>query len=303
MRCMPTIVSPLYVYLQGSLLKFTTRSLTASPPSCVLVHGILGSRRNLQSFANRILEANPSWQVILVDLRNHGDSPGASTGISGPHSVEACATDVLSLLTTLRLFPSVIVGHSFGGKVVLSMAQQFAIASGATTPGARLPRPVDVWVLDTTPGEVRLGFSAENRQDHPEDLIQALMKFPSPVSQRRDVVNYLQSRGFSTDIARWMTTNLKAHATVPQALDWSFDLPGVAEMYQSYTSTDMTGLVRERPEGLALHFVRAERSTFRWDGQVVADIEMGGGKVHLLRNAVSLSIHTYPSLYRADLYL
>ena len=45
---------------------------------------------------------------------------------------------MLKLLRDLRLFPEVLIGHSFGGKVVMSMAQQFGLV------GMRLPRPVKV---------------------------------------------------------------------------------------------------------------------------------------------------------------
>lgn len=55
----------------------------------------------------------------------------------GPHTVESSARDVLQLLRDLRMFPHMLVGHSFGGKVVMSMAHQF---------GQRLPRPVQVRV-------------------------------------------------------------------------------------------------------------------------------------------------------------
>jgi pimeloyl-ACP methyl ester carboxylesterase len=53
----------------------------------------------------------------------------------GPHTVQSAARDVLALLREQRMFPHMLVGHSFGGKVVMSMAQQF---------GAQLPRPVQV---------------------------------------------------------------------------------------------------------------------------------------------------------------
>ena len=53
----------------------------------------------------------------------------------GPHSVHTAADDVLQLLQRLKLFPHSLIGHSFGGKVVMQMVQQF---------GQRLPRPVQV---------------------------------------------------------------------------------------------------------------------------------------------------------------
>lgn len=56
---------------QGSLVRFCTpESKRANPPpTVVLVHGILGSRKNLHRFAERILRDFPAWQAILVDLR------------------------------------------------------------------------------------------------------------------------------------------------------------------------------------------------------------------------------------------
>ena len=79
----------------------------------------------------------PSWQVLLADLRCHGQS--AHMGPVTPHnSVESAAADVLELLRHLRLFPEILIGHSFGGKVIMSMADQFGRI------GPRLPRPVQV---------------------------------------------------------------------------------------------------------------------------------------------------------------
>jgi hypothetical protein len=95
---------------------------------------------------------------------------------------------------------TVLIGHSFGGKVVMSMIKQF---SGL----GRLPVPVTVWVLDTLPGHVRAGGPA--RQDHPLDLIQALKKYPVPTTNRNEIISFLTQAGFSLPVARWMSTNLK----------------------------------------------------------------------------------------------
>ena len=73
----------------------------------------------------------------MVDLRCHGSSQ-VSAHLPGPHSVEAAAKDILLLLSSLKLFPQVLIGHSLGGKVVMSMAEQF---------GKRLPRPVQVCLI------------------------------------------------------------------------------------------------------------------------------------------------------------
>ena len=89
------------------------------------------------------VQAFPSWQILLVDLRCHGESARHPRRPSGPHGVDTAAGDVLRLLGRLKLFPEQLIGHSFGGKVVMSMAEQFGRR------GSRLPRPVKVRLVDS----------------------------------------------------------------------------------------------------------------------------------------------------------
>ena len=70
-----------------------------------------------------------------MDLRCHGESVGLADAPAGPHTVHTAASDIITLLRNLKLFPRTLIGHSFGGKVVMSMTQQF---------GMVLPRPVQV---------------------------------------------------------------------------------------------------------------------------------------------------------------
>lgn len=74
----PTVPSspPLrYEMVQGPLVQWSVESPTGPhPPTAVLIHGILGSRRNLLSFAKRLSQKFPSWQFLLVDLRCHGQT-------------------------------------------------------------------------------------------------------------------------------------------------------------------------------------------------------------------------------------
>lgn len=84
------------------------------------------------------MQGFPKWQVLVVDLRCHGETAARGTSIGEPHNVMTSAKDILSLLSQLRLFPQVLAGHSFGGKVVMSMAEQFSSLT------SHLPRPVQV---------------------------------------------------------------------------------------------------------------------------------------------------------------
>lgn len=276
-----------YELVQGALVRWTDASPDSRPPpTAVLVHGILGSRRNMQSFAHRLVEAFPSWQVVLVDLRCHGESARLPARPDGPHSVEAAGGDVLRLLGRLKLFPEVLVGHSFGGKVVMSMAEQFGKRLGS-----RLPRPVKVWVLDTLPGEIRAG--EPGRKDHPADLIAALRQLSLPVANRQLLMEYLEQRGFSRHIASWVGTNLvPMHGgqngggrAGQHSLVWSFDLDGIAAMYASYEATNLWRFLAEPQDGISVSFVRAERSAFRWGGGDESEIQRLGHRVSLLPKA------------------
>ncbi|SEM20350.1 alpha/beta fold hydrolase [Halomonas caseinilytica] len=81
----------------------------------VVVHGLLGSADNWRSHIKKWRE---SRRVIAVDLRNHGRSPHVE-GMG----YEAMAEDLLALLDRLDVQKAHLLGHSMGGKVVISVAR------------------------------------------------------------------------------------------------------------------------------------------------------------------------------------
>lgn len=272
-----------YELIQGALARWceVRDRATPEPPTAVLLHGILGGRRNWVSFAKRLAQEFPTWQFLLVDLRCHGES--ASLRKRGPHSVMSAARDVLQLMGQLRLTPRVLIGHSFGGKVAMSMVDQAA---------KPLARPIRVWVLDATPGKVRSGGDGE---DHPGELIATLRKMPASLPSRRSLIDALSHQGFSASVAQWMTTNLKAaKAEGRSGYEWVFDLEGIADMYKSYEDTNLWSLVDNVPEGVHIDFLRAERSLHRWAhedvqrihmAEQIASTEGAGVQMHVLEDA------------------
>ncbi|KAE9612857.1 putative palmitoyl-CoA hydrolase [Lupinus albus] len=274
-----------YDLIQGALVRWSSvmdRFLPA-PPTAVFLHGILGCRKNWGTFARRLAQEFPTWQFLLVDMRCHGDS--ASIKKRGPHTVQSAALDVLKLVRELRITPRVLVGHSFGGKVALSMVDQAA---------KPLARPVKVWSLDATPGKVRAGGDGE---DHPAELISFLSTLPKEVSSKRDVVKALIDQGFSNDVAQWVVTNLRSTSSVDSKLSsfrWVFDLTGIAEMYRSYEGTNLWKIVEDVPSGVHVNFLKAERSLHRWAledlqrihaAEELAAEEGAGVKMHVLEDA------------------
>ncbi len=80
----------------------------------VLMHGMFGSLSNLGLVARALAD---HYQVIAVDMRNHGESP---------HSMEmnypCMANDIVELLDDLNIPHTHLLGHSMGGKVGMQIA-------------------------------------------------------------------------------------------------------------------------------------------------------------------------------------
>ena len=270
----PFDTAPLkFEIVQGALVKYSVEEPNGRhPPTAVLIHGILGSRRNLLSFAKRLAQRFPSWQFLLVDLRCHGQTANMPTPPAGANDVTNAAKDVLATLQHLKIYPHSLIGHSFGGKVAMSMVHQF---------GKQLPRPVQVWVLDTVPGDVWCEAG-----DHPRDTIAYARTIPMPIANRKALVDSLTGAGFTLEGAQWMTTNLTpAPGATAGELTWVFDIEGIVAMYQSYEATDLWPMLETQPIGLSVDFVRAERSAFVWADEDVGRIGAYGGRVHYLANS------------------
>lgn len=65
--------------------------------------------------------------MILVDLRNHGNSASLQ-GFGPPHDMEAAARDVAELIKASSWgAPEMIISHSMGGKIALEFGQKSAL--------------------------------------------------------------------------------------------------------------------------------------------------------------------------------
>lgn len=224
-----------------------------------ILHGILGSGRNWRAFARQLARLHPTWRLVLVDLRNHGDSNPAPP----PHTVAACADDLVELAEELG-HPTLVIGHSYGGKV--------AMAYGRLAPEGL----AGVWVLDSQPGAP--GFLPA---DHDvARVIAALEKVTLPVPSHAALQEELLGQGFSPMMAGWMTTNLRRE---PAGLVWRFDLAAVSEMLSDYVRDDLWPWLEE--PGVAVDVVRGGRSD-RWSEADIARLErLPGVSLHTLPEA------------------
>src|SRR3954470_8533691 len=94
-------------------------SIGSGPRSTVLLHGFLGSGKNLRTLAQRWSAVSPDRTLLLPDLRGHGESPP----LTARSDLDSLAEDVLAAAAALP-GPVSLVGHSLGGRVALAAARR-----------------------------------------------------------------------------------------------------------------------------------------------------------------------------------
>lgn len=201
----------------------------------LLLHGIYGSGKNWGTFARRIVEECPDWGVILPDMRLHGDS----TGFEPPHTVAAAAADIDALLEHLGVRAEVLVGHSYGGKVVLAYARD------------HLKDTRQLWVVDST---LAVGEPAGDAWE----VYQAVRSLPEAFASREALAEGLAPYGYGKFLSSWLGMNLeRSEGTLRWKLDWD----GVEEMLRDYFTADLWDVVESPPGELEVHVIRATRSS------------------------------------------
>ncbi len=121
---MPHINTP-----RGTLWIADHRSADAPTPPLLLIHGAGGTHLDWSAPIRKL-------NHIAVDLNGHGRSEGAGHDHIADH-----AADLVALLDALELPRVILVGHSMGGAIALSMALDAAdrvAALALISTGARL---------------------------------------------------------------------------------------------------------------------------------------------------------------------
>ena len=97
-------------------------TMAGEGPPVVVLHGLFGAGRNFTA-VQRALAAR--FRVLVLDMRNHGESPHAPD-----MRYLTLATDVRETLLALGIRKAAVIGHSMGGKAAMAMALQWPESVG-----------------------------------------------------------------------------------------------------------------------------------------------------------------------------
>lgn len=243
----------------------------------VMLHGIYGRGRNWQAIARAVVAARPDVACWLVDLPYHGESgPGAHGD-----SVRGLATDLDDWVRARAIPLTAVLGHSFGGKVALALAEL---------------RPADalqVWVIDSTPERKPAGGSAW-------DMLRVVRGLPQTFASREEAAEAIAAAGYARGVAVWMATNL---ARSGDRFVWRLDFAAMERLLHEFFTTDLWAVVEHPQPGHDIHFVKASTSSAMSDEAAARIDALAGDHLHLHRRDGTHWIHSESPQVVIDLLL
>jgi esterase len=221
----------------------------------VMLHGIYGRGRNWQGIARALVAERPEYACWLVDLPYHGASGPGSHG----DDIGGFAADLHDWADAQGVKPDAVLGHSYGGKVALAFARR------------PQSRPLQVWVIDSTPETKAPSGSAWT-------MLALVRALPLPLASRDEAVAAITAGGFGVGVARWMATNL---VRGEGGFVWRLDLEVMERLLHAFFTTDLWDVVESPPPGVELHFLKASESNALSPEGVARLTAATGPRVHL----------------------
>lgn len=251
-----------------------------APKLAFVLHGAMGAGHNFRSFVKRLSMERSEYRYALIDLRYHGNSLGAGA----PHTLDACAGDLFDLAAHLEKPPSVVIGHSLGGKVALVYGKR-ALSTPQFSP--HLGALLQVWALDSDPG-----VQTPSEEHQVLRVLGALLAHRGPFSTRAEAVESITSEQLSSGLAQWLATNLERTRTSEgEHFTWKLDLDEIRALLADYFQTDLWPFLEERARaggGPTFELLVAENSD-RWSGSMkerAAKLPQSGSvRLHELPNS------------------
>lgn len=235
-----------------------TSTLGEGDRPTVLLHGFLGSGRNLRALALAWASREPHRRFFLLDLTGHGDSPPLGEGAR----LDDVAADVLATIDAVSPGRAVtVVGHSLGGRVGLAAA------------GLAPSQIADLVLLDIAPGAIDPRVSESRR------VLDVLLAMPDEAPDRRAFRTRLIDAGLSPALSDWVLMNVR---TEGDRATWRIDRRALDALHDAFNRVDLWPVVERR--AVPIRCARGGRSRYVTDADA-ARLEAAGCEVLTLPEA------------------
>jgi len=235
------------------------------PRHTLLLHGFLGTGRNLRGLARRWAKADPSRSIWTFDLPAHGQAP---TPV-GPPTLDSLAQAVLEALPReASAGPLCWVGHSLGGRLSLQVA------------AAQPERVAEIALLDIGPGPIRDPGGAAQ-------VIDALLAAPPWAPDRPSMAAALEAAGAPARLVPWLMMQAVPAARArppgaPEGIGWQMDRPWLEQLFTHQRAADLWPIVEAGAPLRGLIYGGASPFV---DSETVARLEAAGVATQALEGA------------------
>ncbi|KAL3771540.1 hypothetical protein ACHAWU_003715 [Discostella pseudostelligera] len=230
----------------------------------VFLHGLLGNAKNLRTPAKIFTRRLPQYDALLLDVRGHGGSSSSHSTTNNfftrPHNMQSCVQDVIDTLQHLGLHgddnsPSVICGHSLGGRIALQYTHSLLHPAESNT--ALIQPPKQTWILDSVPGvadpsvskvlyaisslSTKMTTSSSTSSSSASSSIETI-----PNKIKSQITTKLADEyGLDIHVATWIVSSLRGIDEHSQRPIWAFDIDIAMELVQNFADQDFVGMIRE----------------------------------------------------------
>ncbi|MGM0481868.1 MAG: alpha/beta fold hydrolase [Pseudomonadota bacterium] len=179
-------------------------------PTVILIHGLFGDKDNLKGLARDLQE---DFYCVMVDARNHGDSPH-----SDEMSYPLMAADIIATCDQLGLQQFHLVGHSMGGKIAMQVAIDYS------------DRVLSAVFADIAP----VAYDGSH-----DSILDALLGIDlNQVKTRKQADEALKSTISTTGVRQFLLKNLRK---ADDGYEWRLNLQGLQDNYSAIASAVSQG--------------------------------------------------------------
>jgi pimeloyl-ACP methyl ester carboxylesterase len=217
----------------------------------IILHGLFGSCDNWLTLGKLFGE---QFHTYVVDQRNHGRSPHTNEW-----SYELMADDLKEFMQQQNIQKATLIGHSMGGKVVMTFAQKY-----------------EQYINKLIVADIAPRYYAP----HHQSVIAALQAVNLPtIKSRKEAEDVMMGVLQDNDVVQFLMKNLYREG---DSYAWRMNLPVIIEKIENIGAAQTF----EKPVSVPTLFVRGSRSNYiRSEDEATIQQNFSDVKIVTIENA------------------